>query len=66
MYREVLPLLDKFVRDNSKTGDGQETDFIDMFPKFFGTAEINGDLILVFEDILDGKKFGPFKGKLVT
>lgn len=54
MYREVLPLLDNFVSNNSKNGDKQK--FIDMFPNFFGSGEVNGDLILVFEDILDGEK----------
>lgn len=54
MYSKVLPLLDKFVKDNSKNGDGRGQDFIDMFPKFFGAGEINGDCVLVFEDILDG------------
>ena len=56
MYSKVLPLLDKFVKDNSKNGDGHGQDFIDMFPKFFGAGEINGDCVLVFEDILDGKQ----------
>ena len=54
MYREVLPLLDKFVQDHSKNGDGNGEKFMDIFPKFYGAGEINGDLILVFEDILDG------------
>ena len=54
MYSQVLPLLDKFVKDNSKNGCGK--DFIDMFPKFFGAGEINSDCVLVFEDILDGKQ----------
>ena len=54
MYRDVLPLLDNFVSNNSKKGD--EKKFIDMFPNFFGSGKVNGDLILVFEDILDGEK----------
>ncbi len=55
MYREVLPLLDNFAKDNSNNGEKQN--FIDMFPKFFGFGEVTGDLILVFEDILDGENF---------
>ena len=55
MYSQVLPLLDKFVKENLKDdGDGQNC--IEGFPKFFGAGEINGDLVLVFEDILDGKQ----------
>ena len=55
MYREVLPLLDNFAKDNSNNGEKQN--FIKMFPKFFGFGEVTGDLILVFEDILDGENF---------
>ena len=54
MYRDVLPLLNKFDMDHKKSDNVYEKSFIDMFPKFFGAGEINGDLILVFEDILDG------------
>ena len=56
MYSQVLPLLDKFVKENLKDdGDGQNC--IEGFPKFFGAGKINGDLVLVFEDILDGEQF---------
>ena len=54
MYRDVLPILDKFTKDHKKSD--HEKSISDMFPKFFGVGEINTNLVLVFEDILDGTK----------
>ena len=53
-YRDVLPLLDTFVRENSghKEEEVEETGFRSIFPKFHGSGLVQGDLVLVFEDIV--------------
>ena len=50
-YRDVLPLLDTFVRENSGHKE-EETGFRSIFPKFHGAGLVQGDLVLVFEDIV--------------
>ena len=53
-YRDVLPLLDTFVREQSGHGkdEEEETGFRSIFPKFHGAGLLEGDLVLVFEDIV--------------
>ena len=53
-YRDVLPLLDTFVREQSGHGkeEEEETGFRSIFPKFHGAGLVQGDLVLVFEDIV--------------
>ena len=53
-YRDVLPLLDTFVREQSghKEEEEEETGFRSIFPKFHGSGLVQGDLVLVFEDIV--------------
>ena len=53
-YRDVLPLLDTFVREQSghNKEEEEETGFRSIFPKFHGAGLVQGDLVLVFEDIV--------------
>ena len=53
-YRDVLPLLDTFVREQSghSKEEEEETGFRSIFPKFHGAGLVQGDLVLVFEDIV--------------
>ena len=55
-YRDVLPLLGTFVRENSghkeEEEEEEETGFRSIFPKFHGSGLVQGDLVLVFEDIV--------------
>ena len=53
-YRDVLPLLDNFVREQSGHSKEveEETGFRSIFPKFHGAGLVQGDLVLVFEDIV--------------
>merc|ERR1719495_788680 len=55
MYAKVLPSLAKMQKERSKVDDEPVID--NLFPTFYGSGLVKGDLYLVFQDIITGTGF---------